>query len=119
MNAPILPSPTIPSSIIASKLLRGDHHAICRQILPQLRRVSKLNRTHPQGPRTFKIELPVVNEHTFFRLALCYFERDTIDFFIGFPDAKIARAEKSLKLAPELKLPNSPFVELERLVVDG
>ena len=75
MYAPILPSPTIPSSISASRLLSGNGHAVGRQLLPQLRRILKMNRTHPQLLRTLQIQFPVVNEQTFFRLALGHFER--------------------------------------------
>ena len=82
------------------QLLCGNGHAVRRQILPQLRRVSKVNRAHPQLLRAFQIQFPVVNEQTFFRPALRHFERQTVDSFIGFPNAKIAGAEKSLKFPP-------------------
>src|ERR1017187_9127266 len=119
MYAPILPSPTIPSSISASKLLSGDGHAVGRQLLPQLGRVLEMNRTHAQLLRTLKIEFPVVNEQALFRLALGHFERHPVDSFIWLPDAQVARAEKSLKLPPQVKLLDPSFVQFEPLVVDG
>jgi hypothetical protein len=79
----------------------------------------KLNRTHPQLQRALKIQFPVVNEQAFFRLALRHFKRQPVDSLIGFPDAKIARAEEGLKLPPQLKLPDPVFVQFEPLVVDG
>ena len=47
-------------------------------VLPQLRRILKMNRTHPELPRTLQIQLPVINEQTFFPAALYYFERHAV-----------------------------------------
>src|SRR6266478_10002188 len=101
MFAPIRPSPTIPSSMCASELFPGHGHAVGPQILPQLRRILKMNRTHPELPRTLQIQCPVINEQTFFRAALGYFKRQTVDSLVGFPFTHKARAEESFKLPPQ------------------
>src|SRR5258708_14269955 len=112
------PSPTIPSSMSASVLLSGHGHAVGLQILPQLRRTLKMNRTHPELPRALQIQCPVINEQTFFRAALGYFQSQTVDSLVGLPLAHEARAEKSFKLPPQIELFDPSEVEFERLVVD-
>ena len=87
--------------------------------MPQLRRILKMNCPHVKCLRTFQVQLPVVDEKAFFWLALRDFERQTINSRIGFPDAKKTRAKKSLKFTPQMKFPNSVFVQFEPLVVDG
>ena len=116
-----LPSPTIPSSIYCLRhyYSRGDIHAVRRQIPPQLRRVLKMNRAHAQLPRALQIQFPVINEQTFVRAALGHFERQFIDSFIGFSNAKIAGTEKSLEFPPQIELLDPAFVQLERFIVDG
>jgi hypothetical protein len=59
----------------ASELLPGNGHAVGLQILPQLRRVLKMNRAHPELPGALQIQRPVIYEQTFFRAALGHFER--------------------------------------------
>ena len=75
-----------------------------------------MNRAHAQRPSALQIEFPVVDEHTFFRMALRDFEREPVDSFIGFTDAQIAGAEKGLKLTPQLERPDSVFVQFEPFV---
>src|ERR1700722_12586885 len=106
IHPPILPSPTIPSSMPASKLVRGDNHAVLRQIPPQLRRILKMNRTHLQLPRTFTIDFPIGNEQTFRRIALGPLERHPVDSFVGVSDGKIAGTEESFKRPPQVKRPD-------------
>src|ERR1700730_4473568 len=110
MFAPIRPSPTIPSSIYAPQLRLCNIHATCRQIPSQLRRVLEMNRAHAQLPRTFQIQLPVVNEQTFVGLPLGHFERQLVDPLFRLSDAQIAGTEKSLELAPQIELMDSAFV---------
>src|ERR1700686_2849505 len=118
MLAPMRPSPTIPSSICASELLRGHGHAVGLQILAQLRRTLKLNRVHPKLPRAFQVQFPVIDEQTFLRAALRHFKRQAVDCFIGFPDADKAGTEKNMELPAQFELFDPSDVEFERLIVD-
>src|SRR5260370_7910670 len=112
------PSPTIPSSMSSSVLLSGHGHTVGLQILAQLRRTLKMNRTHPELPRTLQIQCPVINEQTFFRAALGYFKRQTVDSLVGFPFTHEAGAEETFKLPPQIEFFDSPALKLHPLIVD-
>jgi hypothetical protein len=102
----------------ASELFPRHGHAVGLQILPQLRRILKMNRTHPELPRTLQIQCPVINEQTFFRAALGYIERQPVDSFIGFPDADKAGTEKNVKLPAQIESFDPLEVEFEWFIVD-
>ena len=70
MYAPMFPSPTIPNSISASRFRFRNLYAIGREIPPQLRGILKMYRAHAQLLRAFQIQFAVVDEQTFFGLAL-------------------------------------------------
>src|ERR1700674_3013506 len=76
-------------------------------------------RAHLQLPRTFQIQLPIVNEQTFVGISLGYFKRQFIDALFRLSDSQITGTEKSLELAPQIELMDPAFIQFERLVVDG
>src|SRR6266566_1953531 len=58
-------------------------HAIFSKLRAQLFRVLVVNRIHPQAPRAFQVQRPVVDEETLFRRALCDLQRHAKDRFFG------------------------------------
>src|ERR1700733_11854435 len=97
MNAPIFPSPTIPSSMPPPRLVFLNAHAACCQIFPQLHRILKMYRAHVHLMCALQIQLPVVNKKAFIGAALRDFERQLVNSFVGLPHTEIAGGEKRLE----------------------
>ena len=71
-----------------------------------------MNRVHPQAPRAFQVQRPVIDENTLFRLALCDLQRHAKNHFFGLPGSKVTGAEENEKIFAKVEGFNAVLVEL-------
>src|SRR6266446_5999235 len=78
-----------------------------------------VNNGKAETARAFKIERAVVDEDTFFRLALSDGERDTENAFFRFARVDVARAKENLETFAKVESFDAVLIQFERFVVDG
>src|SRR5438445_10441627 len=75
---------------------------ILSKLRAQLHRVLMVNGVHPQAPRAFQVQRPVINEKTLPRLALRNSQGTPKNHLFGLPGSNITRAEENQKVSSKV-----------------
>jgi hypothetical protein len=78
-----------------------------------------VNGVHPQAPRAFQVQRPVIDEKAFLGRALRDFKRDAKNRLFGLAGVNITGAEENQKVPSKVEGLNAVLVELQRLIIDG
>src|SRR5579862_9380468 len=135
MNAPIFPSPIIPSSIelpplyfcryagvrIARKVCDRVRLLPCgyshfRQLAAKLRHIPELYGVHSQFSRALQVQFAIVDQNALPGFTLRDFQRQAVDSAIRFANPQIARTEKHLEIIPQTECMYPVFVDLQRFI---
>jgi len=92
---------------------------IFSKLRTQLFCILMMNRVHPQAPRAFQVQGPIIDKKTLFRLALCDLQGHTKNHLFGLPGSKVTGAEENEKIFAKMESFNAVLVELQRFIIDG
>src|SRR5216683_955338 len=92
---------------------------ILSKLRTQLLRVLMMNGVHPEAPRAFQVQGPVINEKSLLRLVMGDFRRNAKDQLLGLPGSNVAGAKENEKVPSKVEGLDAVLVELQRLVIDG